>query len=68
MKYRIEYKWRENDYGQDMRPWQHNWAIIESESIEQAIIDFNGDGWKVEYKIKEIFSTGVGPHQRQVFE
>jgi hypothetical protein len=65
--YRIEYKWREFDYGQDMRPWQHFWAIIESESIEQAIIDFD-DVWKVEYKIKEIFSTGVGPHEKQVFE
>ena len=66
--YRIEYKWRENDYGQYMRPWRHEWAIINSKSLQQAITDFKDGGWSVEYKIKEIYSTGIGETERQVFE
>ena len=66
--YRIEYKWRENDYGQSVRPWQHEWAIINSKSIQQAITDFEDGGWNVEYKIKEIYCNNFTENERQVFE
>ena len=51
--YRIEYKWRENDYGQALRPWRHTFKLIKSNSLDEALIQFKNQDWQVEYEIKE---------------
>lgn len=54
--YRIEYKWRENDFGQAMRPWNHTFTLIKSSSLDEALSEFEGQDWQVEHEIKEILT------------
>lgn len=43
-QYRIDYQWREANYGQMHRPWQANYSFVDAESPERA-----GDTFKTEW-------------------
>lgn len=53
--YRIEYKWRENDYGQAIRPWNHTFALIKGKTQSEAVQEFKDRDWQVKYEIKCVY-------------